>query len=622
MTHGGVCSFAPLGITIEPPPMSYLHADLAAAFSSYENNPIGNLDCFRLASAVRETARNKFGDEIPSDVGAEWMALSFYPDHGDGPGSWGTYFGPKSVLPGNDGRWRESPSIRNIDGETLNYWLRRADEAAHPILRSRYADLVWDLSKLATDRKPPITALKTAVDEYLRAAETVEDANSSDITRWLRRALALSLSVDDEERIQKAVKAILSFAERIDTDRVWGHAYGVLFQEEKVNATEAQRQAVLTGLRRQADKELGGDSVLPFQGGEATLLLAEHYWEIGRKEAAQDLANRYAAACLPSCEKAMALLACDWLTKLENMLRRYEMKEYAERVAVLLVERSKGIKDNLAHLEYREKIDVRPLDEQIGRMLDRPLEEAIAAFWNEFVPRVEDVREQAKARNQGFLMSFFGATHVDSAGRVARKLPSYQEDPEAYISLAYSEHLEYWSFFLKRAFDKFREKFKPGTEELLQVLELSPLFGEHNRILVRRGLDAYLSNDHVATVHVLVPVVEAALRALLQGLGRPVWRAPRKGSDQERHVVLIDELLRDPALQDYMGENASMYLRMLLSDRRGWNIRNNVSHGLLHGESFGRVLSDRLIHVLFGLGMVRGKEKENGGDDPARSTKR
>ncbi len=263
---------------------------------------------------------------------------------------------------------------------------------------------------------------------------------------------------------------------------------------------------------------------------------------------------------------------------------------------------------------------MRPLEARIAEMLDRPLDQAIAVYWNEFVPTIDAVRDQAEARNSGFLMSFFGATHVDATGRVTRAMPSYQEDPEAYISLAYSEHLEFWSFYLERALDGLREHFAPGPDELLEVLEQSPLFGEHNQVLARRGLHAYLEDDHVAAVHVLVPTIEAAIRALLEKLDRPVWRAPRKGPDEERHVILLDELLRDPALEECMGENAATYLRMLLSDRRGWNVRNNVCHGLLHGERFGRVLCDRLVHVLFGLSIVREKNEEGESDEPGRDT--
>ena len=588
--------------------MTHLHAELLEALAPHDSNPTKKLECYSIGSAVGAIAREKFGDEIPQSVRAEWMALNFCPDYRDKPNGWGTYFGPMSVLQGDDGEWRESPSIQSVDETVIDYWLGRAEEATHPILRARYADLVWDLSKPGADRKPPITALRTAVDEYLKAARTVEDVHPSELIKWSGRALELAVSVADEERLNRAVETILDLARQTDAPRMWRFAHGVLFHEKKVNGTDAQKELVLDALTRHADTELEDERVLPFQGGEVSLMLAEHFWVNDEHDAAQKLAKRYGDACMPVCDEAMAMLACDWLTKLENLFRRYRMTEDAERVAALLVERSKGIKDNLVHQEHRQEIDMRPLDEAIDRMLDRELPEAVAVFWNEFVPQLEDVREQAKSRHSGFIMSFFGARHVDGEGRVTRAMPSYQEDPEAYLPLAYSQHLEFWAFFLERALDRFREKFSPEPDDLLAVLELSPLFGDHNRILLQRGLKAYLEDDYVAAVHVLVPTIEAALRTLLQGLGRPVWRVPRRGSDEERHVVLLDELLRDPALEEYLKEDSATYLRMLLSDRRGWNVRNNVCHGLLHGDSFGRMLSDRLVHVLFGLGLVRGEE--------------
>ena len=67
--------------------MTYLHADLAEAFAAFENKLAKKLECFSLASSVQGITRAKFGDDIPADVRAEWMALSFCPDYGDIPSS-------------------------------------------------------------------------------------------------------------------------------------------------------------------------------------------------------------------------------------------------------------------------------------------------------------------------------------------------------------------------------------------------------------------------------------------------------------------------------------------------------------------------------------------------------
>jgi hypothetical protein len=39
------------------------------------------------------------------------------------------------------------PNISNVDPAVLAYWQVRMGQAGHPMLKARYADLLWDLSR-------------------------------------------------------------------------------------------------------------------------------------------------------------------------------------------------------------------------------------------------------------------------------------------------------------------------------------------------------------------------------------------------------------------------------------------------------------------------------------------
>ena len=58
----------------------------------------------------------------------------------------------------------------------------------------------------------------------------------------------------------------------------------------------------------------------------------------------------------------------------------------------------------------------------------------------------------------------------------------------------------------------------------------------------------------------------------------------------------------------YMGEDIANYFREVLTDQYGWNIRNQVSHGLLASDSFNFGMADRLIHAFLMLGVFKKKE--------------
>ena len=110
----------------------------------------------------------------------------------------------------------------------------------------------------------------------------------------------------------------------------------------------------------------------------------------------------------------------------------------------------------------------------------------------------------------------------------------------------------------------------------------------------------------MTAVHLLIPQIENALRVLLEKAGGSVLKPARGGGF---NLKVLDDLLRDPLLIQVFGEDIVFYFHALLVDPRGWNLRNCVCHGLCDASEFGPSMSDRIIHVLLCLALVRKKEQ-------------
>lgn len=111
----------------------------------------------------------------------------------------------------------------------------------------------------------------------------------------------------------------------------------------------------------------------------------------------------------------------------------------------------------------------------------------------------------------------------------------------------------------------------------------------------------------MAAIHILLPQVEHVLRRMLAALGIPTNRRNRYGGFQEK---TLNDILRERAMQDVLGESIALYLQVLLCDPIGWNVRNRVAHGLMRPEDVGRTVADRLFHVLAVLGQFRAEPAE------------
>ena len=106
----------------------------------------------------------------------------------------------------------------------------------------------------------------------------------------------------------------------------------------------------------------------------------------------------------------------------------------------------------------------------------------------------------------------------------------------------------------------------------------------------------------MACIHVLVPQIENAIRALVILPGGSHLKPHRKGGLVYRP---LDDLLRDPTVEAVLDDKVLQYLQVVLTDQRGLKLRNEVCHGYGTAEMFCPPVADRLLHVALVLSQVR-----------------
>ena len=107
-----------------------------------------------------------------------------------------------------------------------------------------------------------------------------------------------------------------------------------------------------------------------------------------------------------------------------------------------------------------------------------------------------------------------------------------------------------------------------------------------------------------------VPSYEAAIRRLFALNGANIMRQKQNPIEGSEYMSL-DSLLATEEALSYMGEDITNYLRNLLTDQYGWNIRNQLSHGLLGLDSFNAGMADRVVHAFMLLGVFKQQEMQN-----------
>ena len=138
--------------------------------------------------------------------------------------------------------------------------------------------------------------------------------------------------------------------------------------------------------------------------------------------------------------------------------------------------------------------------------------------------------------------------------------------------------------------------------EIMDALRACPFFTPEGLELIESGLDRWFADDHVSAIHLLVPQIEAVLRALLKALRIPVTRV------SESHVIvrLLDALLR-LAAEAGLDDEMVFTLEAVLTDK-GRNVRNRVAHGWIQKKDCTATLAARIVQLLLMLATLRMEE--------------
>ena len=264
------------------------------------------------------------------------------------------------------------------------------------------------------------------------------------------------------------------------------------------------------------------------------------------------------------------------------------------------------INDELKRFEHKIEIPQERLDAYVESFAKDPLEVAMARISFQFTPKKDETEAQVKDLAAKFPLTYlFPKQLQDHKGRPVAMIGSVESDLAGHVVSQMSQNMSLSGLFLHLVLEKVIEVYKIDREKLTEVFFISPIFDSSKRGIIEAGLDAYFAGDYLVATHVLVPQVEDAVRNLIELTGGTVMKSNRVGGLQ---LKTFDELLREEVMAGVFGEDISLYLRVLFTDQRGWNVRNNVCHGIFTSDVFQKPIADRVIHGLIILSQIRREE--------------
>lgn len=584
--------------------------EVIAGFDS-RSDAYSSMDVYSALCAARQALDSPAPPEN-SGAWAEVLAFGLTGvEHNEKP--WGTYFGPMGSTTRENGETVYFPDATHADATILAHWKSRAHSSSAPVLVARYADLAWDLGKLIANEKRDVVFARLAIDAYLEMAKQI-GRDAYDAFPCAERALALSIQIDDTACRDAGRKALLALHKRaIAENGMWWKAYDALEDQPKSGLTETERDALIADLEmvlaRACDSsEKGGFD--PHMAESVAEKLITHYRRTGKKSEAQRLHLCVAKAFEHFGNMGDPMLSSIVLQTSMDAYRQAGMSEDADRVLRLIEKSNIASIAQMTRHEHRQEIPTEVVEEFLANFVADTKEETLHRLAAAFLTKRSEIEKALQESAKSSPLATIIPRRKLQGDRIVAHIGSLDDDPMGHLIEQANMHLSFNVIWLRWALDRARERHTISADDFAIWANRTGLFGDGQLLL--EGLGAWLADDHIKAAHILLPQIEAGLRALIGNCGRPTTKAHPQ-MKQARMVVTMGEILFHEetamALGKY-GPDIVLHFRTLYADPRGHNLRNDIAHGLLAVESINTGTMSWIVHSLLLLGALLEPEGE------------
>jgi hypothetical protein len=583
---------------------------LSEILDSFDKSNDKVFDEHEIASALKQLIpEDKF--KIEKELLAELMAFEFVEDYPNSETSWGTYFGPMFVINNNDGTATESPSIKIVTKDTIEYWSKRSVESKHPILAARYSGLVWDFQNKITGSKLDHKIARIYIQALLDTSISRTYKREVYVFKKIERALEIASALNDDTLIEKSKLSLIDFEKDNSQDTkpgLWGYCYDLLVGNKKVKLSAEEEAAIIKELEGKLNRLTSpadaGSKIDPWSAEAAAERLAQYYSKKNKQEDVKRVLLKVGKAYDDIMNEASAMQASGWTEHLYRLYSKFNLKDEAAQALLKIRELGPKVSEELKPISHSMDIPKDEIDKYANSMTEGTIDDFLNRFTFNYIPIKEDVKKQlfqlAKAAPFQFMIS---SALQDDKGRVVATIGSLENDLEGHIVRQISQSLTFSSLFMHLIIEKAKEKFPLSKTDILNYIGHSPIIDKSRLPIIEVALNAYFRNDYLVFTHLIIPQIEEAMRNLVELAGGNVLKDAKRGGGFQ--LKTFDEILRDSILVDIFGDDFATYFRILFTDQRGWNLRNNVFHGLANPGVFNNQTGHRLLHSLLCLGLIK-----------------
>jgi lysyl-tRNA synthetase class 1 len=564
------------------------------------------LDEFSVQSELN-TIANKLG-ALPAPemrgLDAEYLAFTFVGQN-EQTSLWGTHYGPMMTRQDKAGNTICGPDISAVDPALIAYWTERAAAVSHPVLKARYADLAWDFAP-SVGAKRNVDTVKTAINAYIAASAAQHRDGLHARLRYAVRSFDLAMQIKDQALSDAARANLLVLHDEAiaQNQPVWWIAPTRLFRDNRTGMSAAQRNALVQGLETLVVEF--GDISKPNRFDPHDLervadLLKKHYKRHGTKSDFQRLDEAVARGFEAAAGLGDVMVAPSFLQSAINAYSDAGMKEDAARNRKAMEEAIKTSNAAMATVGVPVEIKREDVDKFVASVVQGNAGTTFALLAETFLIRKALIEKLVQEGAEIAPLQAMIPKQIMAADHVAGKVGSVEDDANGPLIHRAEFYLAFDSVWLMQSLEAAIETHELTADHFAVWSARHGLFDDIT--FLKEGFGAFLDEDYAKALHILVPQVEAGLRAIaVKTCGEPGTK-PRRGAPGVSVSINMGDILSNQKVLDVIGPDIALHFQTLYSDARGINLRNLVAHGLFRPADLNPHIIRLVVHSLLVLGV-------------------
>lgn len=574
-----------------------------ATLKAIDNDPAFSIqNDTEIVSRLRSNLPNE-DEPLDQHSLAEFYAFTLIENSRRESANWKTYFGSPGIYL-RSGEEIDRIPIEKITPDVVNYWKARQVQCKNPLLIARYAGLVWDFSEMVYKSKANYH--QVAIPYINSLLETIKMGL---ITSWsasrikLQRALQLSISFKNGELKQQSIQAILDFQRlraKPDGCGTWRLAYDLLVKPGVVAPESKEYNQIIeslefwfaNSLKLEQDKGIDLNSV------EAVFIpLMEEYAKTGITIKLDNLLLRLEECFELVFQSCSAGVSMHWLEKLKSYYTQLGRKAGADKIDVRLQQLGPHLIKEMKLIAVERTFSKDAIDNDIESLLSQPTDIIFQLIPKTFIPDTEQVSVQRSERPLG-IRDLLNKSNYNSEGRKVSTTGSANQDKEGAALEELKFHLEVSLSMSQFLFQEGKQRNIMTVDAFMQYVKKSNVISANRYHIFEIAFDAWLKGNYIVSIHLMVPQIEAACINLMKYAERSTYKENRYGG---YNVKLFGDILRDEIVSKALGNDGTKYFIALFGDPRGYNIRNDVAHGLKDTDEFTEKMANATLIALLHL---------------------